>query len=160
MNPCEDALFGTSSGDFDCTEAQRLHYYSKLSGPLLDRVDIQVEVPRVEFRDLVDRAKGEGSGDIQHRVAKARELQLLRLRAAGIFCNAQMRNRDVERFCPVNGEGEKLLEAAVDRLGFSARAYHRVLKVARTIADLDGGRPVRPEHIAEAVQYRMLDRYF
>jgi len=160
MNPCEDALFGASAGEFECTDAQRIRYYSKLSGPLLDRMDIMLEVPKVEFRDIISRAEGEGSKEIRSRVEKARAAQSRRFGKSGLYSNSQMRNREVKRYCAVGREGESLLEAAVDRLGFSARAYHRILKVARTIADLDGEERIGPEHLSEAIQYRMLDRYF
>lgn len=160
MNPCEDAMFGAAAGEFECTDAQRIRYYSKLSGPMLDRIDIQLEVPKVEFKDIIARSEGEGSVEIRIRVMAARAVQNERFKGEGIFCNAQMRNRDVRRFCSVGSQGEELLEAAVNRLGFSARAYHRVLKVARTIADLSGCEGIRVEHLSEAIQYRMLDRYF
>jgi len=159
MNPCEDAFRGLSPSDFDCTEVQKSRYYSK-SGPLLDRIDIQIEVPRVEFRDIVSRDQGESSAEIRKRVARARKRQLQRLKGRKIYCNAQMGPKEVKSFCQVGEEAKELLEMAVNRLGFSARAYTRALKVARTIADLNGEEKISPVHISEAIQYRMLDRYF
>jgi len=160
MNPCEDAFRGLSSSGFDCTEVQKSRYYAKISGPLLDRIDIQIEVPQVEFKDIVSKDRGESSAEIRKRVARARKRQLQRLRGKKIYCNAQMGPREVKRFCQVGEEAKELLEMAVNRLGFSARAYTRALKVARTIADLSGEEGIGPVHVSEAVQYRMLDRYF
>jgi magnesium chelatase family protein len=159
MNPCEDA-FGGLSADYDCTETQKSRYYSKISGPLLDRIDIQLEVPRVEFKDMVSRDQGESSAEIRKRVVRARRKQFQRLGNRKIYSNAQMGTREVKKFCKVNEEGKELLEMAVNRLGFSARAYTRVLKVARTIADLNGEEGISPVHVSEAIQYRMLDKYF
>ncbi len=160
MNPCEDAFRGLSPTDFDCTEVQKSRYYSKISGPLLDRIDIQVEVPRVEFKDIVSRDLAESSAEIRKRVARARKRQLQRLKGRKVYCNAQMGPGEVKKFCQVDEESKELLEMAVNRLGFSARAYTRALKVARTIADLSGEERISPVHVSEAIQYRMLDRYF
>jgi len=160
MNPCEDAFGGLASSEYDCTDTQKSRYYSKISGPLLDRIDIQIEVPRVEFKDMVSRDQGESSAEIRKRVVRARKKQLLRLKRKKIYCNAQMGTKEVKKFCQVDGEGKELLEMAVDRLGFSARAYTRALKVARTIADLGGEEKINPVHVSEAIQYRMLDKYF
>ena len=159
MNPCEDAFRGLSS-DFTCSETQRSRYYSKVSGPLLDRIDIHVEVPKVEFKDIISRDEGEGSAEIRKRVAKARKRQLERLKGKRIYCNAQMETREVKRYCQVGNEAKELLEMAVNRLGFSARAYTRVLKVARTIADLADEDSINAVHVSEAIQYRVLDKYF
>jgi magnesium chelatase family protein len=160
MNPCEDAFAGLSSVPVECTDQQRSQYYAKLSRPLMDRIDIQIEVPRVEFREILGSKSSEASRDIRERVVKARQRQLARLSDAGLLCNAQMRNREVKSFCPVSGTTRKLLQAAVDRLGFSARAFHRVLKVARTIADLEGAGELEDRHVGEAVQYRILDKHY
>ncbi len=160
MNPCEDAYSGLSASPIECTDQQRLRYYAKLSRPLLDRIDIQAEVPRVEFRDILGQKTTEGSREIRSRVLAARQRQLERLRESGLLCNAQMRNREVKRFCPLTRDTRELLQAAVDRLGFSARAFHRVLKVARTIADLDGAEELSAVHVSEAIQYRILDKQF
>jgi len=160
MNPCEDIYHGFSSSDIQCTDSQRIRYYSKISGPLLDRIDIQVDVPRVDFKDIISRTEGESSAEIRSRVMRARELQLRRFSGKKTYCNAQMGTREVKQFCSVEDEGRRLLEMAVDRLGFSARAYTRALKVARTIADLSNEERIQPVHISEAIQYRMMDRYF
>jgi len=160
MNPCEDAYYGLSSADFECTDVQRGRYYSKVSGPLLDRIDIQVDVPRVEFKDIISKFEGESSIEIRKRVINARERQLQRFKGRKIYSNAQMGTKEVKKHCQVDDEGKELLEMAVDKLGFSARAYTRVLKVARTIADLNGEENISPVHISEAIQYRMMDKYF
>lgn len=159
MNPCEDA-FGGLSSDYECTDTQKSRYYSKISGPLLDRIDIQIEVPRVEFKDIVSRDAEETSAEIRKRIVKARNKQLRRLKKRKIYSNAQMGTKEVKKFCQVDADGKELLEMAVNRLGFSARAYTRVLKVARTIADLSSKEEIEPVHVSEAIQYRMLDRYF
>jgi magnesium chelatase family protein len=151
MNPCDDA--GYSDG-------WQARYYSKISKPLLDRIDIQIEVPKVEFQEIISKSEGESSRVIRERVAKARARQLKRFVGRKMFSNAEMETRDVKRYCPISDEGNSLLEMAVDRLGFSARAYTRVLKVARTIADLIEEAEIHTSHIGEAIQYRQMDKYF
>jgi magnesium chelatase family protein len=133
-------------------------YRSRISGPLLDRIDIHVEVPAVKYRELSDRQAGESSGSIRARVNRSRDLQLERFRDAPFFCNAQMGARELHAHCQIEPAGERLLELAINRLGLSARAYTRILKVSRTVADLDGGGPIRAQHLSEAIQYRSLDR--
>jgi magnesium chelatase family protein len=147
-------------GDGDCTESQRSKYYAKISGPLLDRIDIQVEVPAVKFADIVTKTEAESSAAIKARVMAARKHQRERFAGKTIFANVQMGPREIREFCRVGPEGEKLLEAAVAKLGFSARAFDRSLKVARTIADLAGEKEISPAHLAEAIQYRAMDRYY
>jgi magnesium chelatase family protein len=159
MNPCEDVFRGLGGSRAGCTESEKARYYSKISGPLLDRIDIQVEVPEVKFRDIVSRAPAESSAAIRVRVTAARERQLARFKGRKIYANAQMGPKDSKRHCVIPAEAEKLLETAVTRLGFSARAYDRVLKVARTIADLEGKEGIDTVHISEAIQYRMLDKF-
>ena len=160
MNPCEDVYRGLASSNLDCTDSQRSRYYSKISGPLLDRIDIQVEVPGVKFKDIISKFEAESSARIRARVIQAREIQLQRFRGKRIYANAQMGTKEVKKFCQVDDQGKELLEMAVNRLGFSARAYDRVLKVSRTIADLAGEEEVSPVYVSEAIQYRMMDKYF
>jgi magnesium chelatase family protein len=159
MNPCADVFRGVVSKGADCTDSEKARYYSKISGPLLDRIDIQLEVPEVKFRDIVSRTPAESSAAIRARVTRARERQAGRFDGRRIFANAQMAPKDVKLFCSIPAEAEKLLEMAVTKLGFSARAFDRVLKVARTIADLDGKDGIETPHVSEAIQYRMMDRF-
>jgi magnesium chelatase family protein len=158
MNPCADVRRGLLGGTADCTDSEKARYYSKISGPLLDRIDIQLDVPEVKFGDIVSRVPAEGSAAIRARVARARQRQTTRFAGRPIFANAQMGPKEIKEFCRLPAEAEKLLETAVITLGFSARAYDRVLKVARTIADLEGAGDIAAPHVAEAVQYRMMDR--
>ncbi len=123
-------------------------------------IDIQAEVPRVEFKDIISKVEGESSTEIRKRVIEAKERQLLRFKGKKIYCNSQMGTREVKKYCQVDDQGKELLEMAVNRLGFSARAYARVLKVARTIADLNNEESISPVHVSEAIQYRMMDKYF
>jgi magnesium chelatase family protein len=133
-------------------------YRTRLSGPLLDRIDLHVEVPRVAHRDLADPRDAEPSAAIRARVEAARAIQGERLAPYGLHANARMQARHIRKFCPVDEQGQKLLEMVTDRLGLSARSYARILKVARTISDLAGEESIRQEHLAEAIQYRSLDR--
>jgi magnesium chelatase family protein len=160
MNPCAEVMRGTGGRDVECTEHERGRYYGKISGPLLDRIDIQAEVPAVKFREIISKMEGEGSAAIRERVGRARARQIERFRGRGIFANAQMGVNEVKKYCAIGAEGEKLLETAVTKLGFSARAYDRSLKVARTIADLAGEEKISPTHLSEAIQYRAMDRYY
>ncbi len=131
---------------------------SRISGPLLDRMDIQIEVPAVDYRDLSIDTVGESSAVVKERVERARAVQRERLGNDRIYCNAQMKNRHITRFCKLDNTSLTLLERAMESMGLSARAYHRILKFARTIADLDAGERITPTHIAEAIQYRSLER--
>lgn len=158
MNPCDDAYAGPENLGYECTDLQRFRYYSKLSRPFLDRIDIHIEVPKVPFKDILGRAESEGSQQIRSRVILARRRQMRRFGRGRVTCNARMQNREVKRFCPVSPGNRDLLQNAVDKLGFSARAFHRVLKVARTIADLAGEEEMSTGHVSEAMQYRVLDK--
>ncbi len=158
MNPCPCGFFSDPQQECRCTPGQIARYRSRISGPLLDRIDIQVEVPAVAYEALASRATGEPSEAIRERVNRARAVQAERFGQAGIYANARMTSRDVQRHCRVDPAGEQLLETAIRRLGLSARAYVRILKVSRTIADLEDAEEIRPPHIAEAIQYRGMDR--
>ncbi|WP_027716282.1 YifB family Mg chelatase-like AAA ATPase [Desulfuromonas sp. TF] len=158
MNPCPCGFLGDTKHDCTCTPPMIQRYRSRLSGPLLDRIDLQVEVPRIRHRELADPRDGEPSTEIRGRVGRARQIQRERLAKFSLHANAQMQARHIRRFCPVDEEGQKLLEMVTDRLGLSARTYTRILKVARTIADLVGEEQIKQAHLAEAIQYRSLDR--
>ena len=158
MNPCSCGFFGDPQHECTCSPQQVQRYRAKISGPLLDRIDIQVEVPAVKYKELSDKATGEDSAAIRTRVNHAREIQLQRFQQRRIFCNAQMSSRDIRTYCQLDTAGEKLLENAMQRLGLSARAYTRILKVARTVADLASEENLTGAHIAQAIQYRALDR--
>ena len=155
---CPCGFFTDPQKECTCTPLQIQRYRSKVSGPLLDRIDIQVEVPTLRYQELASKDAGEPSAEIRQRVNAARVIQLERFDKRSIHANAQMGARDLKRHCAVNSDAEKLLEHAINKLGLSARAYSRVLKVGRTIADLEGSEEIRSGHIAEAIQYRSLDR--
>lgn len=158
MNPCPCGHLGDTHKECLCTPMQVLQYRSKISGPLLDRIDIHCEVPAVRFRELSGERPSESSKDIKKRVDAARSAQAARFAGSGMHSNSQLPSRLMKRYCALKGEASRLLETAVERLGFSARAYTRVLKVARTIADLDGAEEIGASHVSEAIQYRSLDR--
>lgn len=156
-NPCPCGFYG--EGDrCTCTPSRRLAYLSKLSGPIMDRIDIQLWMHPVDSRQLVERRPAESSAVVAARVLKAREIQRRRFEGDGIFCNAAMNNRLIERYCPLDKDCKELLERIIDRMGLSARACTRIIKLARTIADLAGEPDIRPEHLSEAAGYRFLDR--
>jgi magnesium chelatase family protein len=158
MNPCPCGFLTDPQKECVCTPLQIQRYRSKVSGPLLDRIDIQVEVPTLRYQELATKDAGESSDVIRQRVNAARVLQLKRFEKTKLHSNAQMGTREIKRYCPVKEDAEKLLETAINKLGLSARAYSRVLKVGRTIADLAGSEDIHASHIAEAIQYRSLDR--
>lgn len=158
MNPCPCGYFTDTTRQCTCTPHQIRRYRARISGPLLDRIDIHLEVPRLPKEELLKQGEGETSATIRERVAKAREVQRRRFEGRGIFCNSQMGPKEIKEFCQLEETAESLLRAAIDRFGLSARAFHRILKVARTMADLEGEEEVKAAHVAEAVQYRSLDR--
>ena len=159
MNPCPCGYYGDPTHHCVCTPGQRQRYLNKISGPLLDRIDIQCEISPVPFSQLSKMQPGESSADIRKRVIAARAIQTERFKSVkGIHCNAQMTERMIHLYAGPDAEGFKRLRDAMERLSLSARAYSRILKVARTIADLDGSTNVRAEHIGEAISYRKLDR--
>jgi magnesium chelatase family protein len=161
MNPCPCGFFGDPTRECRCTPAQIQRYVSKISGPLLDRIDIHIEVPAVRYRELREKEAGESSAAVRERVLRAREKQLERFAGEKqVYSNSQMPPKLIRKHCQISAEGEKLLESAMLKLGLSARAHDRVLKVARTIADLDDSASVEPKHLMEAVQYRSLDRSY
>jgi len=160
MNPCPCGFYGDPKRACTCTPNQINTYRSRISGPLLDRIDIQVQVPAVPFRDLAAPESGEGSVELRAKVIAAREVQSRRFHKTRIYANAHMPPRLVKLHCAPSPEAQRLLEVAMERLGLSARAYHRILKIARTIADLEGEGAITPAHVAEAIQYRTMDRKF
>ena len=157
MNPCKCGWYGHSSGRCRCTERDVRRYHSKISGPLLDRIDLIVEVPALDYEELSRRSSAERSADIKKRVNAAREIQRRRFGGDGTMCNAHIGSREMSEICVLDAEGEALMHAAFDSMGLSARSYDRILRVARTIADLDGQETISPEHVAEAIQYRTYD---
>lgn len=158
MNPCPCGNYGNPKRACTCTPAQIQRYRTKVSGPLLDRIDIQVEIPHVSYDDLSHEGDGDTSAVIRARVNKARDIQLARYKDEGITSNSQLTAPMLDKYCSLDNEGNKLLQAAFDRLGLSARAHSKILKVARTIADIEGSDDIKSLHIAEAIQYRNLDR--
>lgn len=159
MNPCPCGFFTDPTKVCTCSTLQIQKYMSKVSGPLLDRIDIHIEVPAVKYQELSSNQKGELSSTIQQRVIKAREIQRKRFRAyRNIHSNADMGSKEVREFCKLDSAGQELLKMAMTKLGLSARAYDRILKVSRTIADLDNSEKILPQYVSEAIQYRSLDR--
>jgi magnesium chelatase family protein len=166
MNPCPCGHYGDPKHPCTCTPAQRHRYMSRISGPLLDRIDIQCHIDAVEYEDLRRKAEGEPSSAIRERVRRARDIQTERFRGTSVHCNARMTPAMVRRYCRLDDEAEQQLCMAMELYGLSARAYDRILKVARTIADLDAAaHPKQPlsdtltaSHLLQAIQFRQLDR--
>lgn len=158
MNPCPCGFFTDPAHTCLCSPIQIQRYRARVSGPLLDRIDIHIEMPAVPFRDLTVERQREDSAAIRSRVNEARALQQERFASDGIYCNAQLRPRQIKKYCSLDEESKQLIELAMNKLGLSARAYNRILKVARTIADLSGQEKIQPAHVSEAIQYRSLDR--
>ena len=155
MNPCPCGYYGDPAHRCTCSEYTIQRYQKRISGPLLDRIDIQINVPRVDYDKLSSAAVGEKSEVIQARVEAARERQRIRFaELPNVTCNSEMAPAEIRQFCRLDGEGEKLIKSVMTHYNISARVYHRLLKLARTIADLDASADIRPQHIAEAIQYR------
>lgn len=160
MNPCPCGYLGSKEKECTCSDQAISRYIGKISGPLLDRIDIQIEVTPVKYQKLENEANIENSKDIKNRVNKAREIQQKRYKKENIYSNSQLTPRLIEKYCKLDKEGRKLLELAFNKLGLSARAYGRILKVARTIADLENEENILPSYVAEAIQYRNLDKRY
>ena len=160
MNPCPCGYYGDRKHDCSCTPKKISSYLGKVSGPLLDRIDLHIEVPAVEYDELDSKTKPESSAVIKERVNKARKIQSERYKGSGIYSNSGLTPSLTEKYCILSEDANTMLKAAFETMGMSGRAYNRVLKVARTIADLDGSERIEQEHIAEAIQYRSLDRKF
>ena len=160
MNPCPCGFFNDPTRDCKCSPPQIQRYIAKISGPLLDRIDIHIDVPAVKVRELSEQEAAEGSAEIRARVKQARQLQQERYAGENVFCNAQMTPRLLRKYCQLEVATQTMLERAITKYGLSARAYDRILKVSRTIADLEGVEQVSGDHIAEAVNFRTLDRNY
>lgn len=160
MNPCPCGFYGSKEKECTCTPEQIKKYMGKISGPLLDRIDLHIEVSGVKYEKLKSQKKGETSEQIRKRVNEARKIQQKRYEAYGIFSNAELTPKLIEQYCKMDGESNKMLENAFEKLGLTARAYGRILKVARTIADLEQSENIECRHIAEAIQYRNLDKKY
>ena len=158
MNPCPCGYFTDPKRECHCSPFQIQTYLSKISGPLLDRIDIHLEVPRLKVENLTDKRRGQFSEQIRKRVDSARELQRSRYGNDGIYFNSRLESKELEKYCVIDKDGEELLKLAILELGISARAYDKILKVARTVSDLAGSDVIKAEHIAEAIGYRSLDR--
>lgn len=160
MNPCPCGYFGHPTRTCSCPKGAPARYLSKVSGPLLDRLDIHIEVPPVDYKQLSDTEEAESSAEIRKRVNAVRQIQLKRFEGTNVSCNAKMNSAMTRKFCQLSPSAAKTLELSFERLGLSARAYDKILKVARTIADLDWSENIENQHILEAIQYRSLDRKF
>lgn len=159
MNPCPCGFYNHPDKECTCAPGTIQKYLNKISGPLLDRIDLHVEVTPVPFSELSKQQTSEKSEAIRERVMKARDIQAERYKnSPGVYSNAQMSSAQLKEICVISNVGQNLLKAAMDKLNLSARAYDRILKVSRTIADLAGSDDIKPEHLAEAIHYRSLDR--
>ena len=159
MNPCPCGYYSDPHKACRCSPNKISNYMGKISGPLLDRIDIYIEMPTIKYKELTDTRDSESSSVIKARVEKARTVQRERLKHNGIFYNASMNVKLTKKYCILDDEAKELLKMAMTELGFSARAYDKILKVSRTIADLAGSEAILTEHLSEAIQYRSLDKY-
>ena len=155
---CQCGFSGDPLHECTCTPPLIQRYLARISGPLLDRIDLHIQVPAVKYKELAQDEKAEESATIRERILAARDIQGRRLAPYGLYCNAQMTPRTLRRFCKLDAECEKQMENAITKLGLSARAYDRILRVSRTMADLEGSDKIQARHVAEAIQYRTLDR--
>ena len=160
MNPCPCGYYGSTEKQCSCREEQIQKYINKISGPLLDRIDIHIEVNSVGYQKLEDESPSESSSEIRKRVNKARNIQINRYKNHNIISNSELTPSLISKYCKLSKSSKKILETAFNKIGFSARAYSRILKVARTIADLDNSTNIETPHLAEAIQYRNLDRKY
>lgn len=160
MNPCPCGFYGSNEKECTCSPQIISRYMNKISGPLLDRIDIQVEVTKVSYQKLDSNIKVETSSQIRKRVNLARKIQIERYSPYGIYSNSELTPNLIEKYCKLDTSSKIILQKSFEKLGLSARAYHRILKVSRTIADLDGKEQIEAKHIAEAIQYRNLDRKY
>jgi len=158
MNPCPCGFLGDPKRECSCTFLQVQRYRTKISGPLMDRIDLHMEVPPVQYKDLAAAGGGESSAEILARVKAARKIQAERFQKMKIYTNAHMNSRQIRKFCALDSLSEELLERAMEKFGLSARAHSRILKIARTVADLAASEEITSAHVAEAIQYRSLDR--
>ena len=160
MNPCPCGYYGSTEKQCSCREEQIQKYINKISGPLLDRIDIHIEVNSVGYQKLEDESPSESSSEIRTRVNRARNIQINRYKNHNIISNSELTPSLISKYCKLSKSSKKILETAFNKIGFSARAYSRILKVARTIADLDNSTNIETPHLAEAIQYRSLDRKY
>ncbi len=160
MNPCPCGFLGDTKHECSCNQGQINKYLSKISGPLLDRMDIHIEVSPVYYEDLNSKTKEESSEKIKERVLRARKIQADRYKGLNVYTNSQLSSGQVEKYCKIDSDSQTLLKLAFDNLGLSARAYSKILRVSRTIADLENCENIKQSHIAEAIQYRSLDRKY
>jgi magnesium chelatase family protein len=159
-HPCQCGYFGDDLHQYTCTPPLIQRYLARVSGPLLDRIDMHIQVPSVKYKELAQDEKAEESNVVRERILAARAIQRKRLESFRIYCNAQMTPRTLRRFCKLDTESEKQMENAITRLGLSARAYDRILRVSRTMADLELSEKIQARHVSEAIQYRTLDRTY
>ena len=160
MNPCPCGYFGSKKVECKCSPGQIHRYLGRLSGPLMDRIDLHVEVDNVKYEELVDNSESESSQEIKMRVDKAREIQLNRFKGTNTICNAKMTSVQVKKYCKLDNDSQELVKTFFEKLNLTARAYNRILKLARTIADLENAKDIEIDHISEALQYRTLDNKY